>query len=85
MRPLQMRGDLRQRHVGRLLYQRQDLIGLRLNPVRAIVATLRPRLNTARPTPPLDPSDRRRRRNTKPLCRRTPRHPIVHRGNHTMP
>ena len=38
---LQVNGDLRQRHIWRLLDQRQNLLSVRLDPLRAIVAALR--------------------------------------------
>ena len=72
MRDLQMRGNLRQRHVGRLIDQGQDLIGVRLNALRAFVTALRSGLDRARPAPLLYPFDRRRSRNPEPLRRDMP-------------
>ena len=59
MRRIQMPGDLAQGHVRRLLYQRQDLLAMDLNPIRALIPTLRPWTDVARPAPLIDPFDRR--------------------------
>ena len=79
---LQMSGDLRQRHIRGLLDQRQNLLAVRLDPMRAVVAALRSRLISARPVPRLDPLDRCRDADPKPLRCRPSRHPTIHRHHH---
>jgi hypothetical protein len=66
-----MRGDLRQRYVRCLLYQGQDLVRVRLDPLRAIIPALWPGPETARLAPLLNPFDRRRGANPEPLRRRS--------------
>src|SRR6476660_2919790 len=52
---LQMAGNLRQRDVARRGDQPEDLLGMGLDPIRALVATLRPRRLAARIAPPAHP------------------------------
>ena len=67
-------GDVR-----RLVNQRQDFLGMGLDPVRAVVTALRPRPDIARPPPPIHPFDRRRGRNPEAARRRAPRQAAVNR------
>ena len=71
--------DLAQGDVRRLVNQRQDFLGMGLDPVRAVVTALRPRPDIARPPPPIHPFDRRRGRNPEAARRRAPRQAAVNR------
>ena len=82
---LQVPGDLRKRHIKPLIDQGQDLLPVGLDPLRAIVATLRPRPHCAALTPLPNPSHRRRGRNPKALSRPTARHAALNRRNHPSP
>ena len=68
--------DLAQGDVRRLVNQRQDFLGMGLDPVRAVVTALRPRPDIARPPPPIHPFDRRRGRNPEAARRRAPHRPL---------
>ena len=57
MHSLQVFGDLRQRQVRRLLDQRQDLLHMRLNRLRAMIAALPARPDIARPPPLINQLD----------------------------
>ena len=66
---VQMLGKLAQGDIRRLFDPRQDLPGMDLNPVRAVIPALPPWPDIARPLPLIDPFDRRRCRNSKALRR----------------
>jgi len=85
MRLIQMHGDLAQGDVRLLLNERQNLLGMRLDPMRAPVAALRLGPDIAAPPPPIDPFDRRRRGNPEAFRRRTPRHPAFNRRYQPFP
>ncbi len=56
---IQVRGNLAQGDVRHLVNQRQNFLGMGLDPLRAVVAALRPGPDIARPPPlvyPLDPA-----------------------------
>jgi hypothetical protein len=64
---------------GIIINQRQDLLGMGLDPVRAPVTALRPGPDIARLSPPIHPFDRCRGRDPEtPRCR-APRKPAVNR------
>ena len=69
----QMFRNLAQSDVRLLVDQRQYLLRMGLDPLRATIPALRPRPDVTRPTPPIDPFDRCRRGNPKTLSRRAPR------------
>jgi hypothetical protein len=67
----EMRHDLGQRDVRRLVDQRQDFRRMRLDAVRVPVTAHGPELGMTLETPPLHPFDRRRGRDAEPLRCRT--------------
>jgi hypothetical protein len=85
MRPFQMHGDLRQGDVRNILYQPEDLFGMGLNAMRAIIAALTMRTDRTRLPPPGHPVDRRRCRNSKTFRRRAPRHTAFNRRYQPFP
>src|SRR5581483_8893331 len=67
VRPFQVLGDLRQRDVDLGGYQPQDLLGVSLDPRRALVTTLRARCATPRLAPQPRPLYHRRGRQPEPI------------------
>jgi len=70
LRPAVALARLAQGDVRRLLDQCQDFLGMGFDPVRATIPALRPWPDMARPPPPIDLFDRRRRRDPEALRRR---------------
>ncbi len=79
MHRIQMRRDLGQRDVRRLVDQREDLLGMGLDPMRAVIPALAVWSDITHTPPPIEPFDRRRRRNTEALGRGAPRKAILNR------
>ena len=72
MHLIEMPSQLLQGDVRRLLDQPQDLDGMGLDPMRALIPTLRPWPDMAGLTPLIDPFDGRRRRDPEPRGRGAP-------------
>ena len=82
---LKMSSDLRKGHVRGLIDQRKDLLTVGFNAMRALVAPLRSRLVASCFAPVINPLDRRRNRNTKPLSCSSTRQPAFNRINQPYP
>ena len=76
---VEVRRDLAQGDVRHLVNQRQDFLGMGLDPVRAVVTALRPGPDIARPPPLIHPFDRRRGRDPEAARRRAPRQAAINR------
>jgi hypothetical protein len=69
-----MAGNLRQRDVAHRGDQLENLLGMGLDPIGTLVATLRPRRLAARIAPPAHPLHRCGRRYPEPIRRSPPAH-----------